>query len=128
MIMAKKFQIDQRSYERLSSDGGGICLSCGEITDTGVEPDAKGYKCSQCSERKLTGLEQALIMGRITLRAETGETLDDTFVDDDDEDEEDELDEYDDDEFDDEDEDEDEFDDDLETISSHNRLRGRFGT
>ena len=48
----------------------GICLSCG-ATQSGVEPDARGYRCEACGDRQVMGLEQALLEDRIDL--EVGE-------------------------------------------------------
>lgn len=45
----------------------GICLACGEIQD-GVEPDARGYECDCCEKRRVYGIEEALMMGFVTLR------------------------------------------------------------
>lgn len=41
-------------------DGG--CISCGEITEGGVEPDARKYKCAQCGQMSVYGLEQLILM------------------------------------------------------------------
>ena len=44
----------------------GICLACGEI-QPGCEPDARGYECEVCGEKKVFGLEEAMMMGAIHL-------------------------------------------------------------
>jgi hypothetical protein len=41
----------------------GLCLGCGDWTTGGVEPDAEGYLCEACDERKVIGAELALIRG-----------------------------------------------------------------
>ncbi len=43
-------------------DGTGFCLACGEEA-MNVEPDARGYKCECCDERKVYGAEEILMMG-----------------------------------------------------------------
>ena len=53
--------------EDLEEAVNGICLSCGEIQYGGVEPDARSYPCEACGEKEVYGLEEALLMGRITL-------------------------------------------------------------
>ena len=55
------------SDEDLEEAVNGICLSCGEIQYGGVEPDARGYACEACGEEEVYGLEEALLMGRITV-------------------------------------------------------------
>ena len=47
----------------------GICLSCGEWTDS-VEPDAEGYECAYCGEFKVMGAEYALLMGHVEFDGE----------------------------------------------------------
>lgn len=43
------------------NDGG--CINCGEIQYGGCEPDARKYKCEQCGEFAVYGLEELAIMG-----------------------------------------------------------------
>ena len=38
----------------------GICHNCGNIQD-GVEPDAENYKCEDCGEDEVCGIEITLI-------------------------------------------------------------------
>jgi len=51
-------------------DYNGICLACGEIQYGGVEPDARRYPCETCGQESVYGLEEALIMDRITIADE----------------------------------------------------------
>lgn len=62
----RTFDIDEETYADLSESGGGVCLSCGDMPESGIEPDARNYECDCCGERQVFGLEEALIMGRIT--------------------------------------------------------------
>jgi len=39
----------------------GFCLACGADHD-GCEPDASGYGCYECGERKVEGAENVLMM------------------------------------------------------------------
>lgn len=39
----------------------GICICCGEVTESGVEPDAEWYPCEGCGEAAVFGVEQALL-------------------------------------------------------------------
>lgn len=45
-----------------SDRNAGFCLACGEEA-SGVEPDAREYKCESCGELRVFGAEQILIMG-----------------------------------------------------------------
>lgn len=48
----------------------GVCLACGDIQYSGVEPDAEGYKCSACGAMKVMGFEQAMLCGHIQIVGE----------------------------------------------------------
>jgi hypothetical protein len=64
----KVFRITEAEYRRLrDEDSGGICLACGNIIDSDIEPDAEGYKCDACGKNELYGIELALLMGRIEI-------------------------------------------------------------
>jgi predicted RNA-binding Zn-ribbon protein involved in translation (DUF1610 family) len=39
----------------------GFCLACGEEA-SGVEPDARAYKCESCGELQVYGAEECLLM------------------------------------------------------------------
>lgn len=41
-------------------DNPGFCLACGEEAD-GCEPDARGYECESCGERKVYGAAELLM-------------------------------------------------------------------
>ena len=41
-------------------DCPGFCIACGEEAD-GCEPDARGYECEICGERKVYGAEELLM-------------------------------------------------------------------
>ena len=46
-----------------NEDSPGFCLGCGEFT-TGVEPDARRYRCDDCGASLVFGCEELLIAGR----------------------------------------------------------------
>jgi hypothetical protein len=52
--------------EAMYDGGNGICLECGETT-TGVEPDARGYRCSSCNNYSVYGIEEAMLMGMLDI-------------------------------------------------------------
>lgn len=48
----------------------GVCVECKEITNSGVEPDARAYECESCGRRTVYGIEEALLMGLIAFTDE----------------------------------------------------------
>jgi hypothetical protein len=46
------------------TDGKGICIGCGAEADGGdwIEPDAEKYKCRECGEFKVYGVDIIIIM------------------------------------------------------------------
>lgn len=48
--------------EAMSDGSQGFCLACGAEA-YGVEPDARRYICESCSQPKVYGLEELLMMG-----------------------------------------------------------------
>lgn len=61
-IARRMFTLEQ--IEAASEDSAGFCLACGE-EQGGVEPDARGYTCDCCGERKVYGAEELALMGRV---------------------------------------------------------------
>jgi hypothetical protein len=53
-------------YRQGEADDEGRCLACGAEA-YGVEPDARRYECEVCGEPKVYGLQELLLMGRITI-------------------------------------------------------------
>jgi len=66
--MPEVYEVPQSMIEAnmFGMENEGICLACGEYRG-GCEPDAENYPCECCGENEVFGLEQALLMGRITL-------------------------------------------------------------
>jgi hypothetical protein len=62
-LSPSEFQAACDAYE-------GICVECKEITNSGVEPDARAYECESCGGRTVYGMEEALLMGLIAFTAE----------------------------------------------------------
>jgi Zn finger protein HypA/HybF involved in hydrogenase expression len=48
----------------------GWCEKCEEFTRDSTEPDAVGYECPNCGNNSVTGAENALIAGVITLEGD----------------------------------------------------------
>jgi hypothetical protein len=58
-------RLSEAEYAELSEECGGVCLACGEIAYSGVEPDARGYPCDECGKNAVVGIEEGLLMGRV---------------------------------------------------------------
>ena len=56
IVARKRFTV---SADMLDSYGG-ICLVCGDVTPSGVEPDAEGYRCEECGAPAVCGIGQAV--------------------------------------------------------------------
>ena len=56
-------------YKEESEQSIGICLSCGYFQGE-VEPDAECYTCEDCGADEVYGLEQALLIGALTIEGE----------------------------------------------------------
>jgi len=57
-------------YEVARDAYDGYCTTCKEITNAGVEPDARGYECESCGESTVYGIEEALLLEFIDVFAE----------------------------------------------------------
>jgi hypothetical protein len=57
----KTFSLTEADYHAHVEAYDGICLECGEWSFGGVEPDAEGYKCSDCGAMAVMGAENAMI-------------------------------------------------------------------
>jgi hypothetical protein len=64
------YNVRLETYEADHDEGVGICLACGDLNqseDGWVEPDARNYPCAACGAKRVMGLDEALIAGRINL-------------------------------------------------------------
>ena len=61
------FKITEDEFTLHAGEYDGICLTCGDWTVGGVEPDAEGYRCTveSCQQLTVMGAEQALLSGHI---------------------------------------------------------------
>lgn len=56
--------ISPSALQRHIDDNDGYCLRCNRFTrDGGTEPDAEGYPCPVCGQKKVVGAEQAVLLG-----------------------------------------------------------------
>jgi hypothetical protein len=75
-VMSKKnperiiaFRMTEAEYREMENDNMGACLGCGAEAD-GCEPDACGYTCESCDEKKVYGVPELLMMGRVQFVSE----------------------------------------------------------
>jgi Zn finger protein HypA/HybF involved in hydrogenase expression len=57
-----KFKLEE--IEAVMEDMEGFCIKCGH-QQSGVEPDARKYKCEDCGEDAVYGAEELIIMGLV---------------------------------------------------------------
>jgi hypothetical protein len=62
-----RFEMSEDEYLDLVANDLGLCVSCGSERDC-VEPDAERYPCEECGSRKVYGVEQLMLLGRLALR------------------------------------------------------------
>ena len=67
----KPWKMTEETYRQAAHNYDGICLSCGEVTCGGVEPDARNYNCDACGALRVWGLEMALVAGYIEIEEST---------------------------------------------------------
>lgn len=65
--MSKVHQVRMSEFLEHTDRYDGICLACGFWTAGGVEPDAHHYACPACGARAVSGAEQALAGGDLSL-------------------------------------------------------------
>lgn len=68
--MTRTFEMTEAEFLAEANDFGGRCLACGAEA-CGVEPDARKYECESCGENKVYGLEELLMMGRVSFTGGT---------------------------------------------------------
>ena len=58
--------MSEREYIDATESHEGFCIYCGE-TESGIEPDAREYKCEGCGKHGVYGFEELLLMGYVVL-------------------------------------------------------------
>ena len=59
-------KMTEDEVRELSNESMGVCLACGEYRDC-CEPDARAYPCESCDQPMVYGVEEALLMGRVSI-------------------------------------------------------------
>jgi len=60
------FTYGEDEFWQASDASLGLCLGCG-VEAEGCEPDACEYTCEACGAKRVYGLEELLVMGRIEI-------------------------------------------------------------
>ena len=60
------FEFTADEYQDMIDSYMGLCVACGAERDS-CEPDARNYPCGACGQRKVFGVEELLLMGRIEI-------------------------------------------------------------
>jgi hypothetical protein len=58
----KSVVLPMSHYETARERHAGFCTNCRQITNSGVEPDGRGYKCDQCGLHSVYGIEEVLFL------------------------------------------------------------------
>lgn len=67
--IALYFDMSEGEYMDGAESYMGLCLCCGE-EHSGIEPDARFYRCESCKENAVYGIEELLFMGRVRINGE----------------------------------------------------------
>jgi predicted RNA-binding Zn-ribbon protein involved in translation (DUF1610 family) len=59
-----KFFVTGGEYRRMRGAYVGVCIACG-ATKNECEPDASDYRCPECNEDMVFGIELLVIMDRV---------------------------------------------------------------
>ena len=65
--LPKVFRMSVAEFEEACDGYEGFCASCGAVTNSGVEPDARRLACESCGAETVYGMEEALVMGFVTI-------------------------------------------------------------
>lgn len=66
MKTIKTIEMCESEYMDACEEYLGRCLACGAERGC-CEPDARQYLCEECDENEVYGIEELLLMGRITI-------------------------------------------------------------
>ena len=60
-------RLTESEFRSADNDMQGYCTHCQDITGDSCEPDARKYECPVCERRTVYGMQEALLMGFITI-------------------------------------------------------------
>lgn len=67
MALKPTITITEQQYHEARDQDLGYCLACGAIREC-CEPDAREYHCEECGEDMVYGVEELLMMERVTFK------------------------------------------------------------
>lgn len=59
-------KMTEREYMQHLEDSTGVCTNCRSIREC-CEPDARNYRCDECGEDSVFGVEELLMEGNLQL-------------------------------------------------------------
>lgn len=65
-MATKQMTLEEVNDARESYEG--FCKHCNDITTEEVEPDAENYNCPVCEQDEVFGIEQAVLLGYISIK------------------------------------------------------------
>lgn len=68
----KRIYLTMSEVLDLQENYGGVCLACEHFNVGNVEPDAEGYECEHCGQKKVMGIEEALIRDLVKIDSMQG--------------------------------------------------------
>lgn len=66
-VKDKIVKMTSETYSAHCDEDHGVCTSCGAIRFDFTESDAENYKCNECGNNSVQGMEQALLTDHIEL-------------------------------------------------------------
>lgn len=59
------FVMSEEVYSELADNMIGLCINCGEEYGDCLEPDARYVQCESCEKKRVFGVEELLLIGKI---------------------------------------------------------------
>jgi hypothetical protein len=63
---SKTFEMSESEFIHEADDMLGLCINCGDDYGDSLEPDARKVECPTCERKTVYGIEELLLMGRIS--------------------------------------------------------------
>jgi hypothetical protein len=64
-----RMKMTESEFRDHCNEYNGYCVNCNCIGRWGnTEPDAEEYECDECGDNTCMGIEQAMLMGHISIR------------------------------------------------------------
>jgi cytidylate kinase len=69
---AKTFEMTEEDFREASNNNEGRCIACGAEVGSGIEPDARNYKCEECGQEQVFGMDELLLDALVSFTVDTG--------------------------------------------------------